>query len=157
MLSVSQMARYLGVSPGTVRNYSREFTDHLSPLATPRLGEPRRFAEDDLRVMATAKSLLGEGLTYEQVRGQLAQGVHLVEDLDLRLPPPEPEPTETALVPMASVRLIVQPYMQQAEQLRKERDQALGRVVELERHLGRLEGLLEGQRRSWLQRLLGRG
>jgi len=58
---------------------------------------------------------------------------------------------------MAGVRLIVRPYIEQAEQLRKERDQALDRVVELERHLGCLEGLLEGQRKSWCQRLLRRG
>jgi len=157
MFAVSQTARYLGVSPATVRNYTRQFADHLSPTASPPPGQPRRFTEEDLRVMATVKSLLTEGVTYEQARRRLADGLHLVEDLDLPLPPRGREPTETALVPMASVHLIVQPYIDQTEQLRKERDQALSRVVELERHLGRLEGLLESQRRSWLQRLLGRG
>jgi len=157
MLSTSDVARRLGVSSATVRNYTQEFGDHLSPEASPLPGQPRRFIEDDLRVMATAKALLAEGLTYEGVRERLAAGVHLVEEAELPPPPePEPEPAETALVPMASVRLIIEPYIQEQDRVLSERDELLSEVRELREGIGHLRGRLEERSKSWLQRLLGR-
>lgn len=161
MLTVSDVAGRLGISAGTVRNYTSQFADHLSPEATPPPGQPRRFTDEDLRVMATAKSLLAEGLTYDQVRERLAEGVHLVEEVEVPpTPEPEPERTETALVPVATLQLYVQPYVRERDRVIMERDEALARVAELEREVGRLEGQLQVQQppggKSWIQRLLGR-
>jgi DNA-binding transcriptional MerR regulator len=72
------VAERLSVSPSTLRRWSREFADHLSesaghPAPSPQ-GEPghRRYTDRDVATLLTVKGLLTEGLSYEQVKDQLA-------------------------------------------------------------------------------------
>lgn len=150
MLTTSEVAKLLGVSAATVRNYTLKFGNHLSSGAT---GRPRRFSDDDLRIVNGAKSLLDEGLTYRQANERLS-AIDL-EDLE---PPPKPE--ETALVPVSSLRLIVEPYVQERDRVIGERDELLQEIRELREQIGHLKGRLETlqgkERRPWLHRLLGR-
>jgi DNA-binding transcriptional MerR regulator len=52
------------VSHETVKNWSHEFADYLSPSATPPAGTKRVFTDDDLRVLALVSDYKKRGLTY---------------------------------------------------------------------------------------------
>jgi DNA-binding transcriptional MerR regulator len=78
---MSDMARYrqpqevatrLGVSPSTLRRWSEEFAEFLSPEANSAEGKQhRRYSDEDLATFITVKGLMAEGLTYDQVRQRL--------------------------------------------------------------------------------------
>lgn len=69
-------AQFLGVPASTLRRWSRQFADFLTPAAGEFAGTRghRRYAAVDLQRLAVVKRLLEEGLTYHQVRERLAQG-----------------------------------------------------------------------------------
>lgn len=143
--TVSDLARRLGVSPGTIRNYTRVFAEYLSPVATPPRGRTRLFTTEDARKLTCARQLLSEGATYAAVKAQLRIGIP--STVSIEVPPlPEPEEPKPKLVPLDGIELIIQPYIGEANRLRRERDEALARIAELERELGRLEARLE-----WLE------
>ena len=142
MTTTTDVAKLLEVTAPTIRSYTRKFGQHLSPEATPPAGHQRRFTADDVAVLRAAKSLLAEGLTYSQADERLG-----AVDLEEFRPVPTVDGTEaTAMVPASSVMLIVQPYVDQADQLRTERDQALAKVEELQRQVGELSGRLQARR-----------
>jgi len=149
MATTSEVAHQLGVTPATIRNYAQKFANHLSPEAAPEPGHVRQFNDDDVALLSQAKTLLRNGLTYAQADERLAV-------IDVASMPPPPQAPGTAMVPADSVRLIVQPYIQERDRVLAERDTALARVAELERQVGELAGRLAEQRRTWWQRLLGR-
>jgi DNA-binding transcriptional MerR regulator len=68
------VARELDVSPATLRRWSDEFADYLSTGADSAQGRNhRRYSEQDIATLTVVKELMNNGLTYEQVRLQLAQ------------------------------------------------------------------------------------
>ena len=141
MLTTSGVARQLGVTPSTVRNYTKAFSDFLSPGATPAEGQ-RQFTDKDLRVLAAAKSFLDLGQKYSQAADNLA-----LIDLDtLEEPGPPVETPSTALVPRM---LLVEVDRRHSQELRRaiaERDRALQDMRELERQVGELTGQLQARR-----------
>ena len=69
-----EVASRLEVSPSTLRRWSEEFSEFLSPEADSSEGtQHRRYADEDLATLITVKGLMAEGLTYDQVREQLSQ------------------------------------------------------------------------------------
>ncbi|GIK40629.1 MAG: MerR family transcriptional regulator [Chloroflexi bacterium] len=68
------VARELDVSPATLRRWSDEFADYLSQGADSAQGRShRRYSEQDIATLTLVKELMNNGMTYEQVRQQLAQ------------------------------------------------------------------------------------
>lgn len=68
------VARELDVSPATLRRWSDEFADYLSQGADSAQGRShRRYSEQDIATLILVKELMNNGMTYEQVRQQLAQ------------------------------------------------------------------------------------
>jgi DNA-binding transcriptional MerR regulator len=68
------VARELDVSPATLRRWSDEFADYLSIGADSDQGRShRRYSEQDFATLTIIKDLMNNGMTYEQVRQQLAQ------------------------------------------------------------------------------------
>jgi DNA-binding transcriptional MerR regulator len=68
------VARELDVSPATLRRWSDEFADYLSRGADSAQGRShRRYSEQDIATLMVVKELMNNGMTYEQVRQQLAQ------------------------------------------------------------------------------------
>ena len=86
MYNVSQAARYSGVSGTTIRGWTREYSDYLSPTANPPAGQPRQFTEDDVRVFATVATLRAQLVTTEDIRAALDAGQRIEP-----MPPPEVE------------------------------------------------------------------
>jgi DNA-binding transcriptional MerR regulator len=69
-----EVASRLEVSPSTLRRWSEEFSDFLSPEADSSEGKQhRRYSDEDLATFITVKGLMAEGLTYEQVRERLSE------------------------------------------------------------------------------------
>jgi len=66
-------ARKLGVSPGMLRRWSDEFAPYLSGGGDSTQGKTqRRYTQNDMATLTTIKELINNGMTYEQVRQQLA-------------------------------------------------------------------------------------
>lgn len=69
-----EVARRLGIAPATLNNWSREFAQELGAGAEPAGNAPRghrRYSEDDLKLLTRVKELLGQNLTYDEVRRKL--------------------------------------------------------------------------------------
>jgi DNA-binding transcriptional MerR regulator len=68
------VAGRLEVSPSTLRRWSEEFSEFLSPEADSSEGKQhRRYSDEDLATLITVKGLMADGLTYDQVRERLVQ------------------------------------------------------------------------------------
>ncbi len=82
----AEVARELGVSPSTLRRWSQQFGDLLSPEAgtstSPFSGKitHRRYASTDIETLQRVRGLMQEGMTAEEIR------THLVVEFT-----PEPE------------------------------------------------------------------
>lgn len=81
-----EIAARLDISPSTLRRWSDEFTDFLSSQANTSGKSHRRYTEEDLSILSTVKTLMNDGLTYEQVRQRLLQR------------PAEPENLQTSVI-----------------------------------------------------------
>ena len=72
-LTPKEVSDLLNVSSQTVRRYSREFADHLSPDANPAPGGHRRYTREDVEVLRIARRYLlsDSSATYEGVNLEL--------------------------------------------------------------------------------------
>ena len=70
-LSPSQAADKIGVSVQTLRRWSGEFADSLSPEASPPKGKRRSYTPADLVMLAHAQELLASGRSVSEVAGIL--------------------------------------------------------------------------------------
>jgi len=69
-----EVASRLEISPSTLRRWSEEFSEFLSPEADSSEGKQhRRYSDEDLAALITVKGLMAEGLTYDQVRERLSE------------------------------------------------------------------------------------
>ena len=69
-----EVAARLEVSPSTLRRWSDEFSEFLSPEADSSEGKQhRRYSDEDLATFVTIKGLMTDGLTYDQVRQRLVE------------------------------------------------------------------------------------
>lgn len=67
----------LGVASATLRRYSVQFSEYLSPSASAAVAQgggalERRYSESDIALLKRASGMLERGLTFDQVRAQLA-------------------------------------------------------------------------------------
>jgi DNA-binding transcriptional MerR regulator len=77
----------LDISSATLRRWAEEFVDFLSSEASSAQGKShRRYTDQDVQTLQVIKALLNDGLTYEQVRQQLA--VHLAVSSEQFAPEP---------------------------------------------------------------------
>ena len=76
LIRPAEAAQRLGIPASTLRRWSRRFAAFLSPQANglrPADGTRghRRYAPEDLAVLARCKTLLSQGLTFDQVAAML--------------------------------------------------------------------------------------
>lgn len=71
--TTKEAAQVLGVSVGTLRNWSDQYAGSLGETARPGHQPERRFADKDLTVLTYIKQLRAEGLQAEQIRERLAE------------------------------------------------------------------------------------
>lgn len=151
--SVTQVARFLGVSVGTIRSDGREFADFLSAAANPGPGQERRFNDDDLAVFQTVRVLRGRNLTLEQITTELQKGTRL-EPAEAS---PEPqhgrrrdETPEGVQIELANqLRAVIAEFKGELEATKSERDRLLiERDREREKAEAHAAAVLDAERRA---------
>jgi DNA-binding transcriptional MerR regulator len=85
-----ELSQTLGVTTATLRNYVSHFGEFLSPEATRKTR--KRFTPEDAQTLQAAKSLLDDGLTYDQAAAQLQTQPLTGEVIEDFQTGPEPEP-----------------------------------------------------------------
>lgn len=155
------------ISPDTVRVWSEEFHQYLSPMATPGTGKHRTFNDEDLRVFALIAQQRDQGFDYESIHAALRVGARgelpdvtderaltqhaelqltLARDMVVRLESQLRETEERAKV-LHDENIRLQTSEKHArdlvEQVAKERDAAQSEIQRLQRELGKLEAKLE--------------
>ena len=83
---IGDVATDLDVSLQTVRNWLKLGDEYFSESATRQTG--KRFAPSDIQQLQTIKSLLADGLTYEDIPTRLSPAPQVVEILDDHQEPP---------------------------------------------------------------------
>ncbi len=68
--TTQQTASELGVTQNTLKRWSKEFTQFLSPAPMSGDGAGRRFTDDDLAVLRRVREQLAGGLSTDEVLGQ---------------------------------------------------------------------------------------
>jgi len=164
----TELARRLYVSDATVRHWTGEFAEFLSPDAAPeKAGTAREFNESDQIIIATIAALRGNGDSYDEIRAKLRNGTRLEEVP----PPPEHElvrPEDGAMVSPERFRAALRRLADKDEEiasLRAQLAQRDGKAEELYERIiketearARLEGEIKilreqgGKRRRWWQR-----
>lgn len=76
MATVSEVARFLGVSRDTVKTWTTEFAEHLSLTANPPKGTERQFGEADLRVLALVADFWEDDPDLQHIHAMLNSGEH---------------------------------------------------------------------------------
>lgn len=71
LLKTGSVSKVLGVSTVTIRKYTTEFQEYLSP--STRNETSRHFTPEDVQVLKTARQLLKEGYNYEDARQLLPE------------------------------------------------------------------------------------
>jgi DNA-binding transcriptional MerR regulator len=130
MYSVSQAARAAGVSVSTIRQWAREFADHLSPGATPPKGQPRQFDEEDIAIFATAAVLRAQLVPYEEIEARIATGERLEPVPGARPSPDEEEEEGQAQGAPAAFSAALQLYDKQFSELQQRLAETQERLLE---------------------------
>lgn len=124
----ADIQRLFDVSSETVRRWSQEFEEYLSPNASPGKGRARQFTLEDLKVFALVAEIKNDGGTYDDAHLALKSGQK--GDVDELL-------QERSLDIHTSVELDL---MQQRFQLLQiAHDEAVERAGQLENELIRLK------------------
>jgi DNA-binding transcriptional MerR regulator len=164
MYTTRQAAQIANIATSTVRLYAKEYSDYLSPSATPAPGEMRHFTADDIAVFRTVKAMRDMGATSEQIFDTLASGerYEAVESPETppRGPQKAPEAPTGATMALELVKGQVEALQNERDYLREQLTAERAARIEAERQAARLAGQLEAQqaqdeRPSLWRRLFG--
>ncbi len=146
------VAEQLGVSVQTVRSWSVEFADFLSPGARRTLSATggqgqRRYVDADLALFEHVKAMLAQGATFEEARRRLQELTpeeRASPPVPTRPPatPPEPGAASAALVVGDLFRALAEAHRGEVEALRVALAQAVARAERAEGDLDELRAQL---------------
>jgi len=138
-MRISQVSRTLQVPVPTLRRWTREFAEGLSPSARGVGSADRKFQLDDLAFLRRIKMIMAKAeITYDEARKQLGLAAAKPgggADLELG-PPSEEERREVARYVRGIVEEVVAPRIRQIEKLE-------ATVSEQGRQLAQFRALLE--------------
>src|SRR5690606_2640200 len=108
MSTTAQVAKRANVSVQSIRNWSREYAELLTPAARGEAG-PRVFADKDVEVLCAVAALRKSGVPRDEVMERLrSEDIPAVVDIEPQLAPQSPPQmttegqntgAETVLVP----------------------------------------------------------
>lgn len=78
MTTTRQLARIAGIAEQTVRNYSRDYAELLSPAGRGDVGA-RLFSDDDVQIICTVATLRREDVPRADIIARLQRGDIVVE------------------------------------------------------------------------------
>jgi DNA-binding transcriptional MerR regulator len=70
----SHVCKLFEISYETVRNWTTEFGEYLSPTAKPGKHRKRLYTDLDMRVFSLVAELKQQGMTYEEIHANLQSG-----------------------------------------------------------------------------------
>ena len=73
-ITTKAVAVYFKRSGPTIRNWAKEFADHLSPTGSPEAGKVREFTIEDMRVFDLIAKMKDQGKTYDEIHASLKAG-----------------------------------------------------------------------------------
>lgn len=121
------------VSHTTIKNWTKEFAEYLSPTATPEANKARQFTEADLAVLALIAELkANRSASFEDIHFALRSGQRgtLPESITTTL-----APTSTLITGLNELQIVIEDLKQQLENERAEKFMAKGKVEILEKQL----------------------
>lgn len=136
--TTSSIAKLFGVTDQTVKNWAKEFAEHLSPTAQPPEGQKRMFTLDDIRVFALVADFSKRGFSYEDAHTSLRSG----QRGDIPETAKELSPTVSPQI-VAALREENSALQTLLTDRTRERDEAVGQVKLLERQLGQKDKRIE--------------
>ena len=74
MNSVTDLVRALEVTPATIRRWSGEYGEFLSPHASPPKGQTRLYTDDDAAALALVAAMRRVNSDYQTICAALADG-----------------------------------------------------------------------------------
>lgn len=75
-LKVGEVAKSFNIDPQTVREWSEQFSEFLSPEANPPKGATRYYSPDDLMALAFVYQSRRGDATFDEIRDAMAVGQH---------------------------------------------------------------------------------
>lgn len=72
--STNDLRTLFNVAPETIRNWTREFSRHLSITANPESGRNRLYDEDDLSILDLVHKMRDASHSYEEIHAALDAG-----------------------------------------------------------------------------------
>jgi len=175
-----EVASQLGIAGSTLRLWSVRFAEELSEQASKASAESsgqwaqRRYTEEDLELLSKVKSLLAQGLTYQEVKRQLrassrppttapprrpdaARPDPLPDGLEIRMAALQEEirAKDKTIAALKESLAFLDTYLQT---VRRERDDARERIMELESELQELREKVSrpvgSGAKSWLKQVI---
>jgi len=150
-------ARSAGISPATLRNYTRDprLTPYFSPTAA---ANPRQLTTEDVRTLKYISTQTAAGKTLDDVAADLDAGHHLDATWSATDQQPQDQDTHTAMID-AALMTMLQTLRDEFTATRARADQLQDQLIDAERRATRAEAelaALKTARRSFWQRLTGR-
>ena len=168
--SSKHLALLFGVSLETVRNWCDEFNDYLSMTANPGKGRHRSFTEEDMGVMSLVSQFKRQGMMYEDIHVALKSGERgeipalgleeisalanddneraltlQVESLSRQLQTLHIELEKAKEIEKENIRLKadLETERKMRQELEKNSRELTDRMMEIQRELGKAQGILE--------------
>lgn len=111
-MKIGAVAKVLEVPVPTIRRWTQEFADGLTPGARAGDGAVRSFTHPDVLLLRTARDLLQQDMTYAAVRRKLAELGLLKSPAPAdREPAPGPQDEEEREVAVRFVRSVIDDVM----------------------------------------------
>lgn len=145
--ATKEAAQELGVSVGTLRNWSGQFAPFLSESARPGYKPERRFTDLDMVKLTYIKQLRSEGRQEEQILKRLAETEFKVGEV--LAPTSDNKPQQTAI----DAPSIVSEALQKPTEAATMPLAMLEHYQALEKRLDERLTTIEANNRSWVQGL----
>lgn len=75
-MNISTLAKLLNVHADTVRRWTHEYRQFMSPTATPGKGKTRQLVDNDLAVLAYIAHVREQDMSPDEIRGRLMEMQH---------------------------------------------------------------------------------
>jgi len=165
MPTLTDLTKALETTPATVRRWTKDYSEFLSPGANPPKGEIRSYTNEDGQVIALIATMRKSNKPYEAIRAALASGIRE------QWPPPSPQtnqddpeqpPNALALINQLTIKASslegkLSEISQERDRLILERDTAQDDRLAAEIRAAAAEAQIESKHVGWWDRFLGRG
>ena len=146
---IKDVATQLECSTQTIRNYLKIGDQFFSERATAKTR--KRFDDGDIRQLQTIKSLLDDGLTYDQIPDRLTPAPRVVDVGHEPDPNPEPPPEDAPPTTSALAKRYEQTIAAQQQTIVLQNDY----IDHLKSENERLRSELDDARLPWWRRIFG--